>query len=147
MNAFYIPDRGGDSTIESFVVHLPSIETIGLPFTKCTCRQSPHKNNIDIALEDKNQTSLSFPYLSFCPVLDSPKSTTKDSHTRMPRSCSHNGPTNPRNKCQTNPTWKHNSKSKGLRQSGKHLANYLQCLGGLSARRARTVQNCYLNIQ
>jgi hypothetical protein len=35
MNAFYIPDRvvdrGGDSTIESFVVHLPSIETVGLP--------------------------------------------------------------------------------------------------------------------
>jgi hypothetical protein len=35
MNAFYIPDRvvdrGGDITIESFVVHLPSIETIGLP--------------------------------------------------------------------------------------------------------------------
>jgi hypothetical protein len=35
MNAFYIPDRvvdrGGDSTIESFIVHLPSIETVGLP--------------------------------------------------------------------------------------------------------------------
>jgi hypothetical protein len=35
VNAFYIPDRvvdrGGDSTIESFVVHLPSIETVGLP--------------------------------------------------------------------------------------------------------------------
>jgi hypothetical protein len=35
MDAFYIPDhavhRGGDSTIEFFVVHLPFIETIGLP--------------------------------------------------------------------------------------------------------------------
>jgi hypothetical protein len=66
------------STIESFVVHLPSIETVGLPidsrevpFTKCAFRQSPNKNNIDIAREDKNQTSLSFPYLSFCLVLDS----------------------------------------------------------------------------
>jgi hypothetical protein len=82
MNAFYIPDcvveRGGDSTIESFVVHLPSIEIVGLPidsrevpFTKCAFRQSTHKNNIDKACEDNNQTSLSFPYLSFCPVLDS----------------------------------------------------------------------------
>jgi hypothetical protein len=26
-----VVDRGGDSTIESFVVHLPSIETVGLP--------------------------------------------------------------------------------------------------------------------
>jgi hypothetical protein len=83
MNAFYIPDHmvdhGGDSTIESFAVHLPSIETVGLPpiecrevpFPKCAFRQSPHKNNIDIACENKNQTSLSFPYLSFCQVLDS----------------------------------------------------------------------------
>jgi hypothetical protein len=35
MNAFYIPDRvvdyGGDNTIESFAVHHPSIETVGLP--------------------------------------------------------------------------------------------------------------------
>jgi hypothetical protein len=35
MNAFYIPDRvvdrGGDSIIESFVVHLSSIEAVGLP--------------------------------------------------------------------------------------------------------------------
>jgi hypothetical protein len=65
MNAFYIPDRvvdrGGDSTIESFVVHLPSIEIVGLPidsrevpFTTCALKQSPHKNNIDIACEDKN---------------------------------------------------------------------------------------------
>jgi hypothetical protein len=56
MNAFYIPDRvvdhGGDSTIESFAVHLLSIETVGLPpiecreapFPKCVFRQSPYKN-------------------------------------------------------------------------------------------------------
>jgi hypothetical protein len=34
MDAFYIPDRvvdhGGDNTIESFAVHLSSIETVGL---------------------------------------------------------------------------------------------------------------------
>jgi hypothetical protein len=82
MNAFYIPDRvvdcGGDSIIESFAVHLSSKETVGpphrfleVPFPKCAFRQSPHKNNIDIACENKNQTSLSFPYLSFCQVLDS----------------------------------------------------------------------------
>jgi hypothetical protein len=46
----------------------------------------------------------------------------------------------PRNKSQTNPTRKHNSKSKGLRQSGKHQADRPQCPGGLSARRARTVR-------
>jgi hypothetical protein len=53
----------------------------------------------------------------------------------------------PRNKSQTNPTRKHNSKSKGLRQSGKHQADRPQCPGGLSARRARTVRNCYPNLQ
>jgi hypothetical protein len=37
-----------------------------------------------------------------------PKSTTKDSHTSLPRSRSHNGPTNTRNKSQTNLTQKHN---------------------------------------
>jgi hypothetical protein len=35
MNAFYIPDRvvdrGGDRTIESFAIHLSSIEIVGLP--------------------------------------------------------------------------------------------------------------------
>jgi hypothetical protein len=43
-------------------------------------------------------------------------------------------------KPQLNPTRKHNSKSKGLRQSGKHQADRPQCPGGLSARRARTVR-------
>jgi hypothetical protein len=37
----------------------------------CAFRQSPHKNNIDITCDNKNQTSLSFPYLSFYQVLDS----------------------------------------------------------------------------
>jgi hypothetical protein len=69
-----------------------------------------------------------------------PKPTTKDSQTSLPRSRSHNGPTNPRNKSQTNPTRKHNSKSKGLRQSGKHQADHPRCPGRLSARRARTVR-------
>jgi hypothetical protein len=69
-----------------------------------------------------------------------PKFTTTDSHTSLPRSRSHNGPTNPRNKPQLNPTRKHNSKSKRLRQSGKHQADRPQCPGRLSARRARTVR-------
>jgi hypothetical protein len=38
-------------------------------------------------------------------------------HTSLPRSRSHNGPTNPRNKPQTNPKRKCNSRSKWLRQS------------------------------
>jgi hypothetical protein len=65
MNAFYISDhvvdRGGDSTIESFVVHIPFIEIVGLPpdsrevpLPKSAFKQPPHKNNIDIARENKN---------------------------------------------------------------------------------------------
>jgi hypothetical protein len=46
----------------------------------------------------------------------------------------------PRDKSQTNPTRKQNSKGKGLRQSGKHQADRPQCPGGLSARRAQTVR-------
>jgi hypothetical protein len=49
----------------------PPIDSREVPFPKCAFRQSPHKNNIDIACENKNQTSLCFPYLSFCQVLDS----------------------------------------------------------------------------
>jgi hypothetical protein len=69
-----------------------------------------------------------------------PKFIPKDSHTSFLRLCSHNGPTNLRNKSQTNPTRNHNSKSKGLRQSGKHQADRPQCPGGLFARRARTIR-------
>jgi hypothetical protein len=43
-----------------------------------------------------------------------PKFTTTDSHTSLPRSRSHNGRTNPRNKPQTIPKRKHEAKSKGL---------------------------------
>jgi hypothetical protein len=48
----------------------PPIDSRELPFPKFAFRQSPYKNNIDIACDNKNQTSLSFPYLSFCQVLD-----------------------------------------------------------------------------
>jgi hypothetical protein len=44
----------------------PPIDSREVPFPMCAFRQSPHKNNIDIACENKHQTSLSFPYLSFC---------------------------------------------------------------------------------
>jgi hypothetical protein len=43
-----------------------------------------------------------------------PKFTTKDSHMSLPRSRSHNRPTNPRNKPQTIPKRKNDSRSKGL---------------------------------
>jgi hypothetical protein len=49
----------------------PPIDFREVLFPKCAFRQSPHKNNIDIAYENKNQTSSSFLYLSFCQVLDS----------------------------------------------------------------------------
>jgi hypothetical protein len=43
-----------------------------------------------------------------------PKFTTTDSHTSLPRSRSHNGSTNPRNKPQTIAKRKHETRSKGL---------------------------------
>jgi hypothetical protein len=43
-----------------------------------------------------------------------PEFTTKDSHTSLPRSHSHNGPTNPRNKPQTIPKRKHDQEAKDL---------------------------------
>jgi hypothetical protein len=49
----------------------PPIDSREVPFPKCAFRHSPYNNNIDIACENKNQTSLSFPYLSFCQVLHS----------------------------------------------------------------------------
>jgi hypothetical protein len=49
----------------------PPIDSREVPFPNCAFRQSPHENNKDIACENKNQTSLSFPYLSFYQVLDS----------------------------------------------------------------------------
>jgi hypothetical protein len=52
-----------------------------------------------------------------------PKFTTKDSHMSLPRSCSHDTPTNPRNKPQMIPKQKHDSRSKGLSSSARHQAD------------------------
>jgi hypothetical protein len=49
----------------------PPFDSQEVPFPKCAFKQSPHKNNKDIACVKVNQTSLSCPYLSFCQVLDS----------------------------------------------------------------------------
>jgi hypothetical protein len=68
-----------------------------------------------------------------------PKFTTKDSHTSLPRSRSHNGPTNPRNKPQTIPKRKRNSRSKGLSNSALHQADRLQAPDGPSAWLRRTI--------
>jgi hypothetical protein len=45
-----------------------------------------------------------------------PKFTATDSHTSLPRSRSHNGSTNPRNKPQTIPKWKHKAKDLAILQ-------------------------------
>jgi hypothetical protein len=76
-----------------------------------------------------------------------PKYTTKDSHTSLPRSRSHNGPTNPRNKPQHTPERKHNSRGEGL---GKicQLGTDRPCkdlepsvsYGGPSVKRGQTVR-------
>jgi hypothetical protein len=58
--------------------------------------------------------------------------TTKDSHMTLPWSRSHNGPTNPRNKSQTNHKRKRNSRSKGLRRSVKPEEHDPRCTGGWS---------------
>jgi hypothetical protein len=68
-----------------------------------------------------------------------PKFTTKDSHTSLPRSRSHNKPTNPRNKLQTIPKRKHDSKSKELSNPTQCLADGPQGWGGRSADTGRTV--------
>jgi hypothetical protein len=52
-----------------------------------------------------------------------PKFTIKDSHTSLPRSRSRYRPTNPRNKLQTIPKQKHESRSKGLSNSMRHQAD------------------------
>jgi hypothetical protein len=67
------------------------------------------------------------------------KFTTKD--TSLPRLRSHNGPTNPRNKPQTIPKRKHNSRSKGLSCPAKALANGLWGRGGRSARTGQTFRD------
>jgi hypothetical protein len=74
-----------------------------------------------------------------------PKFTTKDSHTSLPKSRSHNGPTNPRSKPQTTPKRKRNSKSKGLSSSALDHADRPQAPGGLSARPGRTVREHWVD--
>jgi hypothetical protein len=68
-----------------------------------------------------------------------PKFTIKDSHTSFPRSRSHSGPTNPRNKTQTIPKQKHNSKSKGVSCLATTLADSTRTWGGQSADTGWTV--------
>jgi hypothetical protein len=77
---------------------------------------------------DKNSSSNSRTQLC-------PKITSKGSHTNLPRSHSQNGPTNRRNKSQTNPKRKHNSRSKGLRQFAVAWVDCPQ--GRRTIRRAR----------
>jgi hypothetical protein len=69
-----------------------------------------------------------------------PNFTTKDSHTSLSRSRSHNGPTNPRNKPQTIPKWKHNSRSKGLSNPAQCQADGARAWGGRPADTGRTVR-------
>jgi hypothetical protein len=74
-------------------------------------------------------------------VNGSPKFTTKDSHMRLPRSRSHNGPTNSRNKPKTILKRKHNSRSKGLSCHAKAQADGPRGWGGRSASTGRMVRD------
>jgi hypothetical protein len=69
-----------------------------------------------------------------------PKFTIKDFHTSLPRSHSHSGPTNPRNKPQTIPKRKYDSRSKGLSCPATTLANSPRAWGGQFADTGRTVR-------
>jgi hypothetical protein len=69
-----------------------------------------------------------------------PKFTTKDSHMSLPRSRSHDGRTNPRNKPQTIPKRKHKPRSKGLSCIAVVQADGPRPWGGLSATTTRTVR-------
>jgi hypothetical protein len=62
-----------------------------------------------------------------------PKFTTTDSHTSLPKSRSHNGPTNPRNKTQTIPKQTHKARSKGLSCHAGALADSPRSTCGRSA--------------
>jgi hypothetical protein len=70
-----------------------------------------------------------------------PKFTATGSHTSLPRSRSHNGPTNPRNKPQMISKRKHEARSKGLSCPAGALADSLQPRGGRSAVTMRTVRD------
>jgi hypothetical protein len=67
------------------------------------------------------------------------KLTTKGTHTSFPKSHSHNGPTNPRNKPQLKATRKRNTRSKGLWRSAQPGADRPRGGSGLSARAWRTI--------
>jgi hypothetical protein len=69
-----------------------------------------------------------------------PEFTTKDSHMTLPRSRSHSGPTNPRNKPQMIPKRKHDSRSKGLSYPATTLADSPRHRDGRSAVTGRTVR-------
>jgi hypothetical protein len=69
-----------------------------------------------------------------------PKFTTKDSHTSLPRSRSHDERTNPRNKPQTIPKQKHEPRSKGLSCSASVQVDGPRPWGGLSATTTWTVR-------
>jgi hypothetical protein len=69
-----------------------------------------------------------------------PKFTTNDSHTSFPRSSSHYGPTNPRNKPQTIPKRKHESRSKGLSNLAQCRADGPLPTGGRSVNCNRTTR-------
>jgi hypothetical protein len=69
-----------------------------------------------------------------------PKFTTKDSDTSLPRSRSHYGPTNLRNKPQTIPKRKHEPRSKGLSSPTNILADSPRPWGGRSAVTSWTVR-------
>jgi hypothetical protein len=64
---------------------------------------------------------------------------TTGSHMSLPRSRSHNGPTNPRNETQTIPKRKHEPRRKGLSCSAAVLAYGPRPWGGQSAATARTI--------
>jgi hypothetical protein len=69
-----------------------------------------------------------------------PEFTTKDSHTSLPRSRCHTRPTNLRNKPQTIPKRKHNSRSKGHCCPAKALADGPRGQGGQSTTLGGTVR-------
>jgi hypothetical protein len=82
-----------------------------------------------------------------------PKFTSKDCHTSLPSSCSHNRPTSHRNKPRLKAARKRNSRSKRLRQSVKpgrticmDWADLPRGSSRLSAGTPRTVRNCHPNL-
>jgi hypothetical protein len=69
-----------------------------------------------------------------------PRFHNQGSHTSLPRSRSHSGPTNPWNRPQTIPKRKHDSRSKGLSCPATTLADSPRPCGGRSVVTRRTVR-------